>query len=361
MKKSVKNKIYGNTFIHNLSPRAFLYKNVFDDVVSLQTAVHPKPKKVPQNDFNILKYDEYDLILKNNYNCFQLRMMCKKYRQRVSGNKNQLKYLLYNYLKYSFFSIKIQNAFKRFLVNKYNKLKGPGVIKRGLCVNETDFLTLEKIKNIQYDQFISFKDQKNFIYGFNICSITNLLSQHRSKLKNPYNREKFPDQFKKSVGEILRIGKLLKIKTNVNFNKNVEEISHASRIKFKTIEIFTHIDNFGFVTNIKWFLDLSRLRLCKLIKELYDVWSYRLEIPMSQKIKICPNGSPFGGFVPHRYINKPLHVLQNRILNILTNFITSGVDEESRKLGSYYVLGCLTLVSGDAADSQPWLYGAFVY
>jgi hypothetical protein len=46
------------------------------------------------------------------------------------------------------------------------------------------------------------------------------------------------------------------------------------------------------------------------------------------------------------------------VLTILENFVNSGINNESRRLGAYYVLGALTLVSEDAATSLPWLYDA---
>jgi hypothetical protein len=48
-------------------------------------------------------------------------------------------------------------------------------------------------------------------------------------------------------------------------------------------------------------------------------------------------------------------------LEILENFVNSGIDRDNKCLGAYYVLGALTLVSEDAATSLPWLYQAVCY
>jgi hypothetical protein len=45
-------------------------------------------------------------------------------------------------------------------------------------------------------------------------------------------------------------------------------------------------------------------------------------------------------------------------LEILEKFVNSGVDRDNKCLGTYYVLGALTLVSEDAATSLPWLFEA---
>ena len=49
------------------------------------------------------------------------------------------------------------------------------------------------------------------------------------------------------------------------------------------------------------------------------------------------------------------------ILEILEKFVNSGIDKDSKCLGTYYVLGALTIVNLDAANSLPWLFQAFSY
>ena len=44
------------------------------------------------------------------------------------------------------------------------------------------------------------------------------------------------------------------------------------------------------------------------------------------------------------------------MLSIIKQFITKGTSPEYCNLGSYYVLGALTLVSDPAALSLPWLF-----
>ena len=49
------------------------------------------------------------------------------------------------------------------------------------------------------------------------------------------------------------------------------------------------------------------------------------------------------------------------ILEILEKFVNSGINNDSKTLGSYYVLGALTLVNDNASLSLPWLYQSFSY
>jgi hypothetical protein len=56
-----------------------------------------------------------------------------------------------------------------------------------------------------------------------------------------------------------------------------------------------------------------------------------------------------------------INIIQKTILPVLEKLVYSGVDNDSKSLGAYYVLGSLTLVNINAADSLPWLYQSFQY
>ena len=43
------------------------------------------------------------------------------------------------------------------------------------------------------------------------------------------------------------------------------------------------MDQMGYITDPKWFSTLSKVRLVRYIRELIDVWSYRLKIPIETK------------------------------------------------------------------------------
>ena len=102
---------------------------------------------------------------------------------------------------------------------------------------------------------------------------------------------------------------------------------------------------------------LSRNSLFTLYRELHDIWNYRSSLSYDMKIKICsPTGNPFINERIHFHANYNIHYLQFKLLNIFDKMVYSGIDDDSRTLGAYYVLAALTLVSNDAATSMPWLY-----
>ena len=52
-------------------------------------------------------------------------------------------------------------------------------------------------------------------------------------------------------------------------------------------------------------------------------------------------------------LSKCYEVIRKRVLDIIEIFVTQGLDNDARALGTYYVLGALTTVSHDAAVSLP--------
>ena len=132
------------------------------------------PIKITDDNIFIPTIDNYDSIIKYNYNVNQLKIIAKNYKLKISGNKPQLVSRIFAYLYLSSYIIKIQKIFRGMLVKKYKLLHGPASINRSLCTNTNDFITMEPINDISFHQFLSYKDIDGFIYGFDIISLHNL-------------------------------------------------------------------------------------------------------------------------------------------------------------------------------------------
>ncbi len=338
------------------SPKTFLKECIFDQPPVKKN----KKKKVSMDEFEVLDCKDYNMIVERNYNVSQLKSMCRFYKQKVSGNKRELIFLLYNYLKFSNYAKKIQTLFRGHIVRYLNKLKGPGL--KEACVNETDFYTLEELKDLDKSQFYSFKDKDGFIYGFDICSLYNMIVKEKQK-QNPYNRNELPIQkIYKDIRSIIKISKLFGKKINIELDNDLSNFSQEKQVEMRTINLFQKIDENGFITDAKWYLDLNRHALKRFIAELADIWQYRAQITNETKRKIDPvHGDPFFSINMNVLMHKCFEVLRNRVLDIIEIFITKGEDNDSRSLGTYYVLGALTTVSHNAAVSLPWLYESFVH
>ena len=339
--------------------------------------------KISDNDFSIPRIKEFSNILKYNYNVSQLKTIAKHYKLNNSGNKEFLRKRLFNFLYYSYNIIIIQKNARYILIKKYIKAHGPAFYNRSLCSNDVDFCTLDNLNNIQYNQFISFKDSNSHIYGFDIKSLYNLFIKSGNNknnnnntsnnntsnnntsinVQNPFTNLFFSYKITEQLLEYIRLTKLLNIQLDLNY----DELVYASlnkQLEMKILTLFQRIDSMGHYTNIKWFLELDKYGLIMFIRELQDIWNYRANLSQETRRSIVPpSGNPFNSVIIN-INNLPQHnfiQIKKYGIQIIDLMINKGVNENACALGSYYVLCALTMVSTDAASSLPWLYDAVNY
>jgi len=340
-----------------ITPSRFLKKNVYNPL----PAYKKTRLKVSNENFIILEYGEHDKLLQLNFNCRQLRVMARFYNQKRSGNKPYLLFILYNFLKYSKYACTIQKIVRGYLYRKYYQLRGPAFIKRDKCVNETDFITLEKLETIPQVQFITYADKEGYIFGFDIRSLHNLFKHKRALCVNPYTQKSFPTDFKNKIKRLLKLSKLFGDNINIEIEDTYKGLSKEKQVELFAISVFQKIDNLGNHSNAEWLLSLNSLHLLKFMRELRDIWIYRANLSSLVKRNICPpNGNPFIGFnilQTEPSITKSKH----NILKIMDNLVTKGVNRDSKILGALFILTALTLVSKDAAEARPELYNSAVH
>ena len=318
-----------------------------------------KKGKVSNEQFTILKFNDWEKILVINYNVSQLKSICRFYKQKLSGNKNELVKRLYNFLRYSSNVANIQKMWRGFFIRKYNLLRGPAINRK--CVNSTDFLSLNDLTDIPYNQFFSFKDNKGFIYGFDAKSLHNLLTKTKNA-KNPYNRKEISAEVIKNFETLIRYSKLLKRDMVIKIVDTTTSLSIEKRIELNALTLFHKIDSFGHITNVNWFLSLNKSSLIRLIKELIEIWRYRASLTDNIKKSICPpHGNPFSGINIHALRIQNIHTIKINVLNIFDNLISKSPDRNNQALGAFYILGSITLVNVDAAIALPWLYESVYY
>jgi len=327
--------------------------------------IKPRVKVVEQKDFIVPDIYKYDNILNLNYNLKQLKYISKYYKLKSTGNKEILKKRIYNYFFYSLLIIIIQKNIRRFLTKIYINLHGPAFYKREMCINDVDFCSLDSIKAIPYNQFFSYKDINNFIYGFDIQSLYNLYFKNKNidnnNIENPFNKILIPNEVYLNILKYIKFSNLLKISININFNDSVDEMK---KLDMKIINLFIIMDSLGNYTNISWFSNLNKQELIRFIRELYDIWVYRANIAEDIKRNICfPSGDPFRvmNIRLNNLSNYNTNIIKKNIVSVLEELITKGVNEDSKKLGVFYILSSLTLVSSEAAENMPWLYESVIY
>ena len=342
-------------------------KIMINETKSIKNKSKNKDNVINEKITHIPQIGEHNIFLNNTYSVKELKNIIKSYsyKLKLTGNKSQLISTIYSYLYLSNYAIKIQKIARGILQRKYNSSHGPAYINRTLCVNATDFLSMDNITDVSKEQFFSFKDEKGFIYGFDILSIFNLMMKtggfwHRAK--NPYNSKEFTPNIVRQLRLLMRLSKLMKINICTHIPDVTQGLTDKKTAELRTLTLFQNIDALGNYSDPNWFLSLSINRLKKFMHELIDIWEYRTQLTMIVKRDICPPlGNPFCINLSHLQSLENINEIRQKILLVLEKLVNSGIDRDSKCLGSYYVLCALTLVNNDAATSLPWLYQSVSY
>lgn len=300
----------------------------------------------------------------------ELKRVARENGLFVSGAKQ----LLIERIQKHFMRIKrvvyTQSCVRRNLVISRLQMRGPALTpgKRKLCVNDTDFFTLEPISEIEQENFFSYQDDKGHIYGFDVKSLS-MMYDSQGSLMNPYNRYVF------TGNTLLRITVLMgKPKTRTNDEAEMETFNRLIDLRTKPIEsritdLFYEIDRLGNYTVSDWFSRLSREKYLYLYKRIRELWNYRAMLEDDMKKLICPFFDPFQ-FRLSRYLGL-VNTMRERDLTevdckkmcviLMENLIYTGRDDITKNIMTAHILSALTLVSSDARTTMPWLYDSIIY
>jgi hypothetical protein len=354
--------------------------------------VFSKPIK-EKNEFEISWFEFYknNIELKK-YKVPQLKMIAKYNDLYVSGTKPLLLLRITSHFHRTKCVIKIQSLFRKYLVSVYFKIRDKKTSCK-LCVNDTDFYTMDSLNEIPFYDFFSYTDKQGFTYGFHIHSLVSLF-KNGGIFINPYNRENFDISIIRNLSSIIRLNRILFknkkiynldsliLDTNeniINITQNEDNIlTNISDIRHDTLhklderrtrslysrieEVFMEIDFLGNYTQSSWFSRLNYIGCTNFIQYLIDIWNYRSDMSMEIRSQICPFFNPFY----YRVFNLPTHIdngsiIQHRALTVMENIVFSGGDVEYRKLGIIHILTALTLVSSEARYALPWLYESAIF
>ena len=365
LKTNIDNNIIKNTLFfankvekgNEPSINYYRTKCVNDCISTIMHVKKNKREKVLSDNFLIPTSEKYTELIEKNFSVNQLKTICRYYKQKVSGNKNELQNRIFFYMLRSCDANIIQRSWRKHIVKRYHKLRGPAIFRRDICVNDTDFCSMESLHDISYTQFFSYRDVDDKIYGFDLTSLFTLLSKGNLNTTNPYNRKVFPRKIRKKINSILRISCIMKDNIILDIEEP-EDISPQKLIEQKVVDVFHYMDLLGNYTNTTWFTSLGRAALIRFIRELSDIWMYRAQLSETTKREICPpHGNPFGN-VLMTLLNSTTIDLKKHALNIIEKMIKCGVNQPSQCLGANYVLCAFTLVNENARDSLPWLYNS---
>lgn len=248
--------------------------------------------------------------------------------------------------------IMIQRNYRKYLNNKILKVRGPGYFDRARCVNDYDFYTCEDKTEIDNKYFISYQDNKNFIFCYDVRSLVKLTENNEGKMPiNPYNLTEFPISVMENVTYI--IDQLKKSKKYEDFEE--PNMTPEQLHKDKIVKVFHKLDELDNHTKSEWFTKLTLKSLNKFYCSLYDIWNYRAGLTNKIRNDIVPGNNLFK--LSHNQIShyKDRKKVQSIIIGVIDKLISSAENRSDKILGSLYVLTALSEVSKECGQANQFL------
>lgn len=290
-----------------------------------------------------------DLIKLNKIKSVDSKKKLKEKRQEYTKErvKSMFEFILLSNINIDKLT-KIQKCVKRHIKKNNIKRRGKAVYKRTLCVNDSDFNTLDPLEEVKNNEFYSYTDDKKFIYGFHIDSLHELFKRKKGRVMNPYNREYFPDHVR---SDIISLRKLKGPEIQEKQQKKCIELL----VKAKCVDVFGKIDIHGYHTDINWLYNASTMALKHFYKKLIYYWNHKLGMTSTLKNCILPGGDVINGNIQIIRSNMTRFKLLDRILDILNLIVSSAEDMNDRNAGCILVLHGLSEISRDCTEANSWL------
>jgi len=236
------------------------------------------------------------------------------------------------------------------LLNK--ELSGPAYNNICLSNDHIDIISLEtlwkyddnniKVEACEFDKELIFSYVDNgYIRCFNIKSLYNLIIN--GIYNDPYTNKPFDESI---IDKINKKVKLL-MDSGVSFDDTLE-LTAEQNINLKITEIFFKYDKFGLYLDINIFKSFTKIDINKIYNEGRKIWKAFKEDNSLLAHKIIPN---LIGFNENLSDIDDLESLRIILLNEFDRFISSGIDDTSKKLGGYIVIGAMCYVNDTIKDT----------
>lgn len=295
--------------------------------------------------------------------------------------------------------VKLQRWIKRRLMEYNKKLHG---LAKERVVNDSDFVSLDDIKDIQDKDFIALEDVKGFVYGFNLESVVDLilksdenfletfkkqcdrlcyrqyirtLYNHYCKIKinNPYTRDLLPCEFKLRVFQ-LYARKIFTEFADMNTNHSMLQSGMATntrtgqgngngqgdikqRVRNKCFSIFQKIDMFGYMTDIAWLMDENIKNLKVFYKRLALQWNLEFGLNNTARYRIARTHNLFSNSHLQEIIlsRADKYILLDKILDTMNILVSNGESDGDRNTGCILILYALAAINPRCVEANPWL------
>ena len=387
------------------------------DIVEKNSKTKEKSKRKKLEAFTYTDYVTGNIVMKS-YTIPVLKQVCKHHKLHISGKKGLLIDRITTFFERIKNAVIVQKYTRRQFVKKIIKKNREFNDQRNMCTNITDFSTMEPLNEISKEYFYCYTDIDNFVYGFDITSLIEMLRKSR-KIFNPYTRNPITSRHKNEIINLYNLSLLVyremreinepyirHIQNNARSNlhryrnlinrianeftndtevssylnyrpiANIETVPTIYHEQYQEIvsmrlrpiderinSLFVEIDQLGNYTDQSWFTDLSHLQYAQLYRCFYDLWNFRGQISYQVKNDICPVHGPFDGIFPNsiRHMDLSTTSLKTVCLIVFENLVYSGINIEIRKICTLIALTGLTVISPPARTVMPWLYESIIY
>jgi hypothetical protein len=287
---------------------------------------------------------------------FDLMRECRRRQINVRGNRETLQRILANGCRYrpkDDASSYVGALFVRHFLYKLGA--GPQASQAN---NTTDFYTDWSISRIPKVYLYCIKDMEH-IYAFDIRSLNGYyqeMSSTRQATVNPYTMQPLTEtHICAMIRKLMWLQRLGFHTLHLTSNRTLPLDKQTERY---AVDVFHKIAMYQYVSHT-WFMDLSTRELQKLYHELWDLWTYRLSLTVTEARKITKTGALFTNLHNvKKYTSSMKDVLRCELLKNIEKLVTEGQTEEDKKTGSLYFMLGFVQVSQDAADHHPSLFNA---
>jgi len=127
----------------------------------------------------------------------------------------------------------VQKIWRGYSVRKLIKLSGEGVLKRSVCHNDEELVTMESKNKVNPVDYFSIVEADK-VYWFDVCSINQWI---RTNTTNPYTRQPL------AITDRIRLRELCRIRRGMGIS-NLHQSDHS--LSSKWVEICQIIEENGF-------------------------------------------------------------------------------------------------------------------
>ena len=324
-----------------------------------------------------------------------LRRLCVAYGLKKTGTKPVLIERTLTHCSRHCAVTALQRVMRGYRARTYVQkfMNNPAYGRLTHAVNDADVYTMDEFIDLPHYQIFRFNDESDgMLYQFNMASFFKLLKTAISPndwpavvalrappgsgvdalpiLLNPYNRAPISTETIRSFFTKMAYSRMLRHPICIEFKEDA--LTPAQVMDGQILDLFQDINALGNYADSNWLSDLKHPQHIRFLQELYDIWSYRAELTMQTKCQICPPtgclfanlnsvyANPNSAAIMSEIRTAPFNVVREINLCVIDRLIRSGLTEDDRKLGAFYVLSALTLVSPGARNAMPWLYQSVV-